>query len=58
MTEITKELFNTIVTKEDINTKVVNAEHYRDEYYFKHGVTLMYRTQNGYTNYYIQDINK
>jgi hypothetical protein len=57
LAEITKELFQSIISSEDKNEEVISGELYTDVIYFKHGVKLMYRSQNGYTNYYIQDIN-
>lgn len=58
MCEITKEMFYALIDIEDRNTEVINKEAYTDVIYHKHGVKLVYRSQNGYTNYYIEDINK
>lgn len=55
--EITEELFYTMKNSGDAATEVVSAEKYTDVFYFKYGVTFFARTQNGYCNYYIQDIN-
>ena len=56
--EVTEEFFYSIINSGDKNTEVINKELYTDVIYFKHGVRLLYRSQNGYTNYYIQDINQ
>ena len=55
--EITKELFYTIINSGDRNVEVARMEAYTDVIYHKHGVRLLKRTQNGYCNYYIMDIN-
>ncbi len=58
MSEITKELFYTIINSGDKNIEVISKDHYTDVIYFKYGVKLMYRSQNCTVNYYIEDINK
>lgn len=57
LAEITKEAFYAIINSGDRNTDVINKEGYTDVIYHKYGIELIYRTQNGYTNYYIADIN-
>ena len=58
MSEITKELFYSIITNEDKVIKIDSRESYTDVMFCKHGVKLVRRTQNSYANYYIEDINK
>ena len=58
MSEITKELFYSIINSGDKTTSVNKHELYIDVVYFKHGVKLVYRTQTTGDNYYIIDINK
>jgi len=57
LTEVTEEFFYTIINSGDINKEVIRKDTYTDVVYHKYGVILVYRSQNGYINYYIQDIN-
>lgn len=55
--EITKELFYSVKHSGIPAYKVVNTEHYTEVMYLICDVFFIARSQNGYENYYIQDIN-
>lgn len=55
--EITAELFYSVKHSGVPTHKVINTEHYTDVLYLIYGVVFLARSQNGYTSYYIQDIN-
>ena len=56
--EITSELFNRIVTVDTKVDEIKETEHYRQYTYYIDGVYLIKSESfNGYTNYYIYDIN-
>jgi hypothetical protein len=55
--EITEELFYAVKHSGIVADGVVNKAAYTDLFYIIHGVLFIARTQNGYANYYIQDIN-
>jgi len=58
MSEITEELFYTIVNSGDRNFHVDRLESYADVWYEKHGVILFTRQQSTGNQFYIVDINK
>jgi hypothetical protein len=55
--EITKELFDSLINNDIKVHSIVDTSNYTDVSYFINGVKFICRTQNGYWNYYIQDIN-
>lgn len=55
--EITSELFYAIKHSGIPAYEVVSTPNYTDVIYIVHGVKLIARTQNGYSNYYVVDIN-
>jgi len=57
LVEITKELFYSVINSGDKNHEVISKETYTDVVFIKHDVKMIYRSQNGTVNYYIQDIN-
>lgn len=56
--EITSELFYSVKHSGIAASKVTETSNYTDVFYWIHGVTFIARSQNGYTSYYIQDINE
>ena len=55
--EVTKEFFYSIKTKDVKCMDVIEQINYVDIIYVIEDVTLLHRTQNGYENFYIKDIN-
>lgn len=54
--EITKELFY-VGCQLDTPLHTISGSTYTDQYFIRHGVKFIRRTQSFATNYYIQDIN-
>lgn len=55
--EITLELFYAIKNSGIPAHEVIHTPSYTDVIYIVHGVKLIARAQNGYSNYYVVDIN-
>jgi len=57
LAEITKELFNAIITSDDSTHDVRDNLSCTEISYYKHGVMFIKLIQASGINYYIQDIN-
>jgi len=57
LAEITKELFNTIITSDDKTEEIIKCSSHTKIVYYKHGVIFIKLIQASGINHYIQDIN-